>query len=572
MITAEEAARRLGLSVATVKRQCASGRLQAEKVGRSWLLDERALPPPLSRPRSSRAAATALARLDPVRALAHLRADDLPKDTWVPDILNFEDDLRDPSRLIGDALEKVSDYREAFSQPQAIPVPKTPLFFRNAASIPIVDRLVYQAVVESFTPELDAALSANVFSYRLGPESSKHYLESGVSGWLRWRRTVKASIDGGGDWVVVADIASFFDFVKHDILLPELSQLGVDGERLAVLREMLRTWSVSPSTGLPQGPNASRVLANFYLAPVDEELATFPGAHYSRFMDDIRIVCATQADAARALLLLDGECRRRGLALSSSKTEILPSSEARKGLEEPELDAVQYLSRLRGHSGREVRKSLSRLFRHSLQRSGAVNKRHARFSLFRLFTIREKRVLNDVLDNLSALGVLGDLVPMYLLPWMGTEKVDSKVAAFLSDPDRNLSPYFSSWLLAAVLDLGFPDHRYVDYARRVAFDRHQPPYHRSLALSVVGLGGDARDVARIEEIVKREFDPEVVRGALVALARGNRLTQPIISRASRLPGMNRTLEYLRGRHDLPSLIFSSRRVPIVSATPGTSRR
>ena len=85
-------------------------------------------------------------------------------------------------------------------------------------------------------------------------------------------------------------------------------------------------------------------------------------------------------------------------------------------------------------------------------------------------------------------------------------------------------------------------------------------------------GGGARDVAWIEEIVRREFDPEVVRGTLVALARGNCFTQPIISRASRLPGMDRTLEYLRGRHHLPSLIFSSWRVPIVPATLGPSRR
>ena len=45
MVTVDDAAHRLGLSVATVRRYMASGRLLGAKVGRDWHVDEAGLPP-----------------------------------------------------------------------------------------------------------------------------------------------------------------------------------------------------------------------------------------------------------------------------------------------------------------------------------------------------------------------------------------------------------------------------------------------------------------------------------------------------------------------------------------------
>lgn len=39
VITVAEAAERLGVSQATVKRYCAAGKLKARKAGRTWLID-----------------------------------------------------------------------------------------------------------------------------------------------------------------------------------------------------------------------------------------------------------------------------------------------------------------------------------------------------------------------------------------------------------------------------------------------------------------------------------------------------------------------------------------------------
>lgn len=44
--TPEQAAERLGVSAKTVRRWCASGRLRAERHGRSWRIDRAGLPDP----------------------------------------------------------------------------------------------------------------------------------------------------------------------------------------------------------------------------------------------------------------------------------------------------------------------------------------------------------------------------------------------------------------------------------------------------------------------------------------------------------------------------------------------
>ena len=135
---------------------------------------------------------------------------------------------------------------------------------------------------------------------------------------MRWRHDVVDSIRTDGPWMAETDISAYFDFVKHELLLPELITLGADPSIIDRLREMLRVWGITPNTGLPQGPNASRLLGNFYLNPVDAAMDQHPGIRYFRYMDDIRIVGSSRATVIAALQTLISECRRRGLALSTA--------------------------------------------------------------------------------------------------------------------------------------------------------------------------------------------------------------------------------------------------------------
>src|SRR5438094_633470 len=85
MLTVEEAATRIGASVATVRRMAQSGRVSAVKSGRQWLIDARTLPG-YGRPtrRSARSP------VDVEKALRHVRETDF-SELLVPDVLRYED-------------------------------------------------------------------------------------------------------------------------------------------------------------------------------------------------------------------------------------------------------------------------------------------------------------------------------------------------------------------------------------------------------------------------------------------------------------------------------------------------
>lgn len=560
LLTVNEAADRLGVSVATIRRGCASGQIPASKVGRSWLIPSASLPPPARRPRPRRPR-LASATVDLGRALTHLRSQDLKHDVWVPDALRFEDDLQRRDPLFASAAARL-DLEEPFDPATSVPVPKSPFFPRNAVDLSLTDRLAYQAVVGAFDHLVHSQMTDSSYAARPA-RRAEFFLANGRDLWLAWREHIIVSIYEDGPWMVETDITAFFDFIKHELLLPELQHLGVDNSLINPLREMLRTWSVTPNTGLPQGPNASRLLGNFYLAPVDAAMRRLPRVKYFRYMDDIRIVGSSRAAVIEALQVLDAECRRRGLALSTRKTMLHSGPAAISSLEESELDAIQYAFDSGDEDEPALRKQLLRLFRKALQKDGTIDTRHARFSLNRLFRMRDRGAIGSVLANLEFLAPLRDLVPKYLFPWLRQPRVIRELSRFLRDPERNTSSFLSTWLMAAMTDLPPPlPAEWIDYARAIAFDRSQPSFHRSVAINLVALDKQTRDISNVEDIASGEFDPEIVRAAVVALARTRKLTKTVAARASRIPGLGGTISYLRGVSDLPSLLFSGRRTPL----------
>lgn len=557
-ITVEEAASRLNLSIATVRRKCASGEIPAAKVGRSWLIDEASLP--AVRRVVTRRSAAASGVIDFDVALTHLRSQDLRRDLWVPDILNFEDDLADRDGLIAAAVARV-DRVEPLDPPTSVPVPKSAIFLRNAANLTLPDRLAYHGVILSMVSKIDQQLGMGVFSARISDRADR-LLESGKDAWVRWNATVKSRLEESGGWMVETDVTAFFDCILHGTLIQDLESIGVEALLRDSLREMLRTWSATPNTGLPQGPDASRVLANVYFHPIDEAMTAIPDVEYYRFVDDIRLVCASRTAAISALRTLDEECRRRNLHLSTKKTMLAPAAEAIRTLVDNEIEEVNYTYEHLDDPSK-ARSELKKLFRSAVG-GREVHIRRAKYGLYRLQAMRERGVLRKVMSRLEDLAPLGRLVPAYILPWLGNPSTIDSLGSFLHNSERNTSAYMSTWLLAAVLDEPKAASREVlGYARDVTHDAGADRYLRVVAMNVLALGESRRDLDWLRDLVSRSYDPEIVRGAIVALKRVGSLDGSTEKRALRIPGMDTTLRYLKGRRALPSLIFSTNanRVP-----------
>ena len=190
-------------------------------------------------------------------------------------------------------------------------------------------------------------------------------------------RRVDKLLTDGSQWVVDADIKSYFDSIPQDRLKHEVEKYIADGRVLALIEKYLqqdildglKRWR--PEEGTPQGAVISPLLANLYLHPVDVAMAE-QGWEMVRYADDLVILCRSLEGAEAALAWLAKLLGERGLTLHPQKTRIANLTEPGDG-----FDFLGYHFERGRRSGRmrrwPRRKSLKRLKDAIRQKTGRSN-------------------------------------------------------------------------------------------------------------------------------------------------------------------------------------------------------
>jgi len=340
VITVEEAAELSGLSQQTIRRRCLSGEIKANKVGKQWLIHATEFES--GTPRRKRSASTpSPTSFDHSQAINHIRRTD-SSELWVPDVLRLQDHFADNSSATAEAQRRIE--QGTFGPATRILVPKTIYSNRPGTNLDLADRIAYQSTVASFANLLDDRLPENVYSSRLSSDP-KYFLAHSPTAYKRFKKAIPEHIeeDPRLEWIGSTDVTAYFDNILHSVLFEELSHAGVAGDTLKSLRIMLSGWSSVKGLGLPQGPNVSRLLGNFYLAPVDEEMTDDPSITYLRYMDDVRILAHSKVEAVAGLRKFEQLCRSRGLTLSSAKTFVESIATYNRLDEDGHLDRVASL-------------------------------------------------------------------------------------------------------------------------------------------------------------------------------------------------------------------------------------
>lgn len=191
---------------------------------------------------------------------------------------------------------------------------------KRPLGIPTIrDRIVQQALRQVLEPIYEGLFSSRSHGFR--PER----------GCATALRVVERAIGSGYQWVVDADIASFFDSVDHEKLLSSLNEEIADGSVLRLIRSILKSGVQMPSVstsepteiGTPQGGPLSPLLANVYLHAFDEAI-TQAGYGLVRYADDFVLFTKSESEAQSALAV----CReilqgRLGLVLHPEKTRVV---------------------------------------------------------------------------------------------------------------------------------------------------------------------------------------------------------------------------------------------------------
>jgi RNA-directed DNA polymerase len=200
-----------------------------------------------------------------------------------------------------------------------VTIPKSGGGERNLGVPAIRDRVVQAAAKLVLEPIFEADFLDCSFGFRPG-RSAHQALE-----------VIRAEVNRGRVWVVDADIASFFDSIRPEVLLAALEERISDRRVLGLLMGWLRSgvWTgeslIHPESGTPQGGVISPLMANAVLHRLDR---TWQQHHRRlgflvRYADDLVILCPTKERAEQALATLAEILAELGLSLAAAKTSLV---------------------------------------------------------------------------------------------------------------------------------------------------------------------------------------------------------------------------------------------------------
>ncbi len=187
---------------------------------------------------------------------------------------------------------------------------------KRPLSIPVVrDRIAQTAAALVLTPIFDEEFEDCSYAYRAGRSVQKAV----------WKILEYKS--QGYNWVVDADISSYFDEIDHALLLGEVGKLVSEQPVIDLIEKWTKVevWDGAHKfrlhKGVPQGSPISPVLSNLYLDAFDEALLK-KGRRLVRFADDFVILSKSRHAAEKALELTEEVLTGLKLRLNTDKTRI----------------------------------------------------------------------------------------------------------------------------------------------------------------------------------------------------------------------------------------------------------
>ena len=206
------------------------------------------------------------------------------------------------------------------------------------------DKIVQRALVDVLNAIYEEDFLG--FSYGFRPERGQHDALDALAAAITRRKV---------NWILDADIRSFFDRLSQDWLVRFVEHRVGDPRVIRLIRKWLKAGvmedgAITPTeAGTPQGAVASPLLANVYLHYVFDLWADRWRHHHApgsvifvRYADDIVCGFEHEADAQRFHAALQQRTEQFALSLHPDKTRLIEfgrfaaENRARRGLGKPE--------------------------------------------------------------------------------------------------------------------------------------------------------------------------------------------------------------------------------------------
>ncbi|MFF3006623.1 RNA-directed DNA polymerase [Kitasatospora sp. NPDC057940] len=439
----------------------------------------------------------------------------------VPDVIGYQDVQHQWERGYRETLERAVESGACGPDSTSIiDFPKTDLTVRPLARFSTRDRLIYDALVFTIADQIDRQLHPSVSSYRWN-----HFKGEPIRWWSSWtsyrQKSLRAIRSDASLRVAYLDIAAFYEHIDVAILGDDLEALGGDRRPAGHIIDFLtRFQTINHAWGLPQGPDASGILANLYLAPVDSYLNQ-NGARFLRYSDDIKVFHPDWSELRDLFLGVNSQLRSRRLAVSSSKTVILDPQDARERETDIRHDS---LARAIRYGRPRAREDLVAYFE-KIAKEGDFNGNQVRFVLGQLRNIKDDRAVGWCLENLTRLPHAITNVFKYLDGAKSrTPEVESSLIRFLQSSHSASHPLIEQRVLRYFIAMGSKDERVKEAAWTVLGDRNRVDYAREFAARYIGQHASVAEAQMLRHRFEGETSAAARRAVLVALYEAGYLT------------------------------------------------
>ena len=253
------------------------------------------------------------------QALQHTAAAGVDGETWQHYAQNLEANLQDLAERLKRGAYRAKPVRRAY-------IPKADGRQRPLGVPALEDKLVQRAVVEVLNAIYETDFVG--YSYGFRPGRSPHDALDALAVAIQTEEV---------NWVLDADIRSFFDTLQHDWLVKFIEHRIGDPRIVRLIQKWLNAGvledgeRIRSEVGTVQGGSISPLLANVYLHYVFDlwvwqwrKKQARGDLVVVRFADDFVVGFEHREDAERFLLELRARFAQFGLELHPDKTRLLP--------------------------------------------------------------------------------------------------------------------------------------------------------------------------------------------------------------------------------------------------------
>lgn len=194
---------------------------------------------------------------------------------------------------------------------------------RRMAFLDVYDALYFRIITGRVAAAIDAALSPDVMSYRLERDQSAWSCRDIKEAFrLRTERGAELLANRDCTALMVTDIRNYFPSITPELLTEVLEHIRAPAGAARLLEGFLRELgTVGAPKGLPIGPEASGLLGNVAMLPVDDAVAFSVVAHV-RYTDDSWLYLRSIGDWQSVFEQYREAASRCGLDINTAKVGI----------------------------------------------------------------------------------------------------------------------------------------------------------------------------------------------------------------------------------------------------------